>query len=197
MGKGERTRERIIEAALPEFIAHGFEATSLRMVMERAGVSTGSLYHQFPSKESLFEAVVERYLSDYVARASKIIGDGSLGLCDCIDMVLDEAVGAMRGYDGLLMSGGVHWTMQLALHDMTMLKLLPAMTRLVERGIAAGTVAPRLAADAKTVAAVLLKGIEGMLHGGSYDLRNPDDARRLKACVREYVALIISPDAGK
>ena len=197
MGKGERTRERIIEAALPEFMTHGFEATSLRMVMERAGVSTGSLYHQFPSKEALFEAVVERYLSDYVARASKIIGDDSLSLCDCIDMVLDEAIGAMQGYDGLLMSGGVHWTMQLALHDMTLLKLLPAMTDLVERGMAEGTVAPLLDADARTVAAVLLKGIEGVLHGGSYDLGDSEDVRRLKACVREYVALIVSPDAGK
>ena len=192
MDKGERTRERIIEAALPEFIEHGFEATSLRMVMGRAGVSTGSLYHQYSSKDALFEAVVERYLSDYVARSSRILGDETLSLPECIDMVLDEAVGAIRGYDGLLRSGGVHWTMQLALHDMALLKLLPAMTCLVERGISNGSVVSRLDADARTVAAVLLKGIEGMLHGGSYDLRESDDVARLKACVREYVALVIS-----
>ncbi|WP_433475737.1 TetR family transcriptional regulator [Spirillospora sp. CA-142024] len=41
------------------FADRGYEGTSIEAVLERAGVSRGSLYHHFPGKDRLFEAVVE------------------------------------------------------------------------------------------------------------------------------------------
>lgn len=50
----------IIEAALDVFIAKGFSATRLDEVAARAGVSKGTLYLYFPSKEELFKAMVRQ-----------------------------------------------------------------------------------------------------------------------------------------
>jgi AcrR family transcriptional regulator len=57
--RGQMTRQRLIEVATELFADRGYEGTSIEMVLDRAGVSRGSLYHHFPGKDRLFEAVVE------------------------------------------------------------------------------------------------------------------------------------------
>jgi AcrR family transcriptional regulator len=51
--RGEQSRAAIFEAALALFTERGYEATTMRAIAERAGVSLGSSYHYFPSKEHL------------------------------------------------------------------------------------------------------------------------------------------------
>jgi AcrR family transcriptional regulator len=51
--KGEQTRAAIFNAALELFRTRGYEATTMRAIAERAGLSLGSSYHYFPSKEHL------------------------------------------------------------------------------------------------------------------------------------------------
>jgi AcrR family transcriptional regulator len=51
--RGETSRAAILGAALDLFLEHGYEATTMRAIARRAGVSLGSSYHYFPSKEHL------------------------------------------------------------------------------------------------------------------------------------------------
>jgi AcrR family transcriptional regulator len=51
--KGEHSRAAIFEAALALFQERGYEATTMRAIAGRAGVSLGSSYHYFASKEHL------------------------------------------------------------------------------------------------------------------------------------------------
>ncbi len=51
--RGEQSRAAIFDAALALFQERGYEATTMRAIAERAGVSLGSSYHYFPSKEHL------------------------------------------------------------------------------------------------------------------------------------------------
>lgn len=53
--KGERTRQRILAAALELFREQGYEATTMRLVAERAEVSLGNAYYYFASKELLLQ----------------------------------------------------------------------------------------------------------------------------------------------
>lgn len=50
----------ILKAALDVFATHGYEATRLEDVAERAGVSKGTIYLYFDSKEELFAEVVRQ-----------------------------------------------------------------------------------------------------------------------------------------
>ena len=52
------TRQRILEAASEEFRAHGFQEASVRRIADVANATTGAIYHYFPSKELLFDALV-------------------------------------------------------------------------------------------------------------------------------------------
>lgn len=51
--RGETSRAAILGAALDLFQERGYEATTMRAIAGRAGVSLGSSYHYFPSKEHL------------------------------------------------------------------------------------------------------------------------------------------------
>lgn len=57
-GDGAKRRQ-IIDGACRMFLAQGFDAASMGSIAREAGVSKGTLYVYFKSKEELFEAIVE------------------------------------------------------------------------------------------------------------------------------------------
>ena len=59
VARGEATRSQLLTIATRMFAERGYEDTSIEAVLREAGVSRGSLYHHFPGKEALFEAVAE------------------------------------------------------------------------------------------------------------------------------------------
>ena len=59
VARGEATRGQLVAIATRLFAERGYEDTSIEAVLREAGVSRGSLYHHFPGKEALFEAVAE------------------------------------------------------------------------------------------------------------------------------------------
>jgi len=63
----------IIAAALELFVEHGFAATRLEDVARRAGVSKGTVYLYFDSKEALFEAVVREVVIPQVERSELLV----------------------------------------------------------------------------------------------------------------------------
>jgi AcrR family transcriptional regulator len=52
-------RRQILDGARRTFLAQGFDAASMNEIARTAGVSKGTLYVYFKSKEELFEAIVE------------------------------------------------------------------------------------------------------------------------------------------
>ena len=52
------TRNRILDAAQALFVAHGFEATSMRMITGDAGVNLAAVNYHFGSKDALVDAVL-------------------------------------------------------------------------------------------------------------------------------------------
>lgn len=71
------TRERILAAALACLAEDGYAATTTSRIQERAGVSRGSLLHQFPSRDDLLIAAVH-HLADQ--RAGDLADPGPLGI---------------------------------------------------------------------------------------------------------------------
>lgn len=59
------TRLMLLDAAATVFLAHGFAAASMDQVRQLAGVSNGSLYHHFPTKEKLVDALYAYTLRDF------------------------------------------------------------------------------------------------------------------------------------
>src|SRR6058998_2852580 len=62
----------IVAAALEVFVEHGFAAAKLSDVARRAGVTKGTLYLYFDSKEALFKAVVRETIVPVIAQGEAL-----------------------------------------------------------------------------------------------------------------------------
>lgn len=57
--RGEETRRRLIEAALPVFARDGFDGVSIRRIAEAAGANVAAIAYHFGGKRGLYVAVAE------------------------------------------------------------------------------------------------------------------------------------------
>ena len=64
--QGEATRELLITIARELFTEHGYAATSIDEIIQRAGVAKGALYHHFSGKDELFRSVYDAVQSEVV-----------------------------------------------------------------------------------------------------------------------------------
>jgi AcrR family transcriptional regulator len=60
----DQTRQRIIDAARDLFVERGYAGTSVRDISERLGMTKGSLYYHFASKDELLHALVAPLVED-------------------------------------------------------------------------------------------------------------------------------------
>ncbi len=60
----DRTREKILRAAMSEFAAHGFGGARMEKVAERSDVDKKLIYYYFAGKDELFLAVLEQTYAD-------------------------------------------------------------------------------------------------------------------------------------
>ncbi len=75
---GERTRERVLEVALPLFARHGYAGTSIRRIARAAEVNVATLAYHFGDKDGLYTTVVQRMHEDLEAAfpsAEAIVAD--------------------------------------------------------------------------------------------------------------------------
>ena len=56
-------RERIISASIEVFASKGFNAANINIISEKAGISIGSMYNYFSSKEKLFLSIADEAYS--------------------------------------------------------------------------------------------------------------------------------------
>ena len=86
--KRERRKEarpgELLEAALALFVEKGFAAARVEEVAARAGVSKGTLFLYFPSKEELFKAVVHENAGRHVADAVREVAERSCSSADLL-----------------------------------------------------------------------------------------------------------------
>jgi AcrR family transcriptional regulator len=74
--KGIRTRSRLLDAAKHIFEEHGFLEARISDIAERAGLSHGSFYHYFESKEEIFREVAK--VQEEQLSAHSIVDSGLL-----------------------------------------------------------------------------------------------------------------------
>jgi AcrR family transcriptional regulator len=72
--RAQATVEDVLAAAAQVFEALGYASGTTNRIAERAGVSIGTLYQYFPSKEALAVALLERHLAEGMRRLNEWVG---------------------------------------------------------------------------------------------------------------------------
>lgn len=79
-----QTRAALVAAGRKLFGSRGFAATSVEDIARAARVTTGALYHHFPTKAAVFEAVFEQVHADLMAASVAAAADAA----DAVDLLV-------------------------------------------------------------------------------------------------------------
>lgn len=97
MSTSDKTRNLILSSALELFIEKGYHETSTNDIRLRANnLSRGGLYHYFPKKEDILNALPE-YLLPYKATLDDLMANKNLTAVEKIRLLLKENYAGVMG----------------------------------------------------------------------------------------------------
>ena len=193
-------RPRLLDAATKLILERGFSATRIDEVCATAGVTKGSFYHHFESKDALAHALIDHYF-DAIA-AAMTVGSWSTVEQPAARAIafVDHAIAGVRG--GLLRHGCLLGTFALnqsishpelrAEVDERFDRLSRLLTPILREALS--TQSRRPAASATTLARQFVT----VLQGGIVLAKAHDDPKRLTealTCYRRMLAAMLSDDA--
>ena len=66
-------KQLIMDTALELFAENGIESTSIKQITDRCGISKGAFYLSFTSKDELVFAIIEHFISEFVAEIDRAV----------------------------------------------------------------------------------------------------------------------------
>jgi AcrR family transcriptional regulator len=113
----EQTRAAILDAAATAFADEGFTATSITRIAAAARVTKGAVYHHFPDKQALFEAVLHKYneaaqqqvFAAFTEHAGGPWEDALAALSATLDVSLDRIAARLIYVEGPVGLGWRRW----------------------------------------------------------------------------------------
>ncbi|HXW88081.1 MAG TPA: helix-turn-helix domain-containing protein [Streptosporangiaceae bacterium] len=189
-----QTRAALVAAGRRLFGAAGFAATSVEDIAREARVTTGALYHHFPTKAAVFEAVFEQLHGELLAASAA----AAVGAHDPVELLV-------AGFGAFLDKVREPDVQQIILTDAPAVLGLARFTELDERYAFAATVAALTAAhesgllqidDPPTLARLLLGALTraGLLIASSPEPTATRDA--VAATLRRLLAGLARPSSG-
>lgn len=162
-------REEIIYSAMQLFFENGYEATSVRMILDKVNGEVGMFYHYFRSKDELFQKVVERFFEDYRTQFIQITKECN-SKEEFFERFLEQYEVSMKKVHGL--SGNIHWTIRYAMSARTIEEMKPVIWNLVDKWRSRST------EPLDIVAGQLLYGVSATIHSQSFGLMTENDKKQ-------------------
>lgn len=140
--------QELLDAALALFVDKGFAATRVEEVAALAGVSKGSLYRYYPSKEELFKAVVRHCLVARIAEGADLIAQYQGSSAELLTLVMGEwwrqvGLGVAGGISRVMMAEARQFPELARFYAEEVIEPTHALLGgLIERGIASGEFRP-------------------------------------------------------
>jgi len=142
--KAER-RSEILDAAFEAFAERGYTATRLEDVAARAGVTKGTIYVYFPTKEKLFEDMVRSHSAGLLADADTFVanakGPSAEKLRALLHFLYGRCVEDRRGREILrfMIADGKSFPQLVAEHYRDfVIPLMGVVSALLEEGVTTG-----------------------------------------------------------
>ena len=171
-------KDEIIKTATALFFEKGYEATSVRMIMEIVNGEIGMFYHYFRSKEELFDRVVEKFFDDYREKFEDLVNEFKTP-DDLVDSLLPLYEESMSKF--ALLRGNMHWTIQYAMSGKTIESMRPA----IEKRLSSWNIKSDVPID--ILAGQLLYGISATIHSKGFEELD-DEKKRYQ--IRAFLAAL-------
>jgi len=193
--RSQETRSRILAVAEQSFAEHGYDVTSVDSICHGAGVSKGAFYHHFPSKGSVFVALLNAWLAELDRQFTAVqTGDGSV----------PRQVAAMAaGVDEIYHVAGTKWNIllefwakskadpEVAHSTIDMIRRYQGFfQQVLERGVSEGSLQVK---DSNLAATLMLSVVLGLLLQGILDPEGQDWG----ALMQRVLAMLMDSMGGR
>lgn len=193
--RSQETRSSILAAAEQSFAERGYDVTSVDSICRAAGVSKGAFYHHFPSKGSVFVALLNAWLADL---------DRQFALMQSGGVSVPQQVAAMAaGVNEIYHVAGTKWNIllefwakskadpEVARSTVDMIRRYQVFFRQVlKRGIAEGSLHVK---DVDLAAGIVLSVVLGLLLQGILD----PDGQDWGALMQRALAMLMDSMGGR
>ncbi len=99
----EGRKDQIVEAATRCFAEGGFHATSMADIIGASGLSAGSVYRYFKSKDELIEAILNRLINQVIGQLTQAAESTPLGSIPASIVAADQILSTPLGLTAQLL----------------------------------------------------------------------------------------------
>jgi AcrR family transcriptional regulator len=98
---GEETRRKIVLAALELFVRKGYHGTSITDIMNKVGLTKGSLYAHFKSKGEILLLMIERYRVRYLDEMIRFVNEADGNALDKLHRIISFSARFVAEHENL------------------------------------------------------------------------------------------------
>jgi AcrR family transcriptional regulator len=99
--QAEARHEELLDAALEEFLEHGFELTTIEMIAARINMTKRTVYARYADKATLFNAAVQRAIERQIVPQDVLAGFDQGDLAATLESVARLRIGQVMTPNGL------------------------------------------------------------------------------------------------
>ncbi len=140
----DERKNEFLDTAQALFYSQGYDQTSVSAIIDHMGVSKGTFYHYFESKEQLLDSLIERLTGQILSAFSEIIDDPEMDAITKLNRLFESSAGIKAANrDLILMVVRTLYTDRnlVMRHKMNARRAelaSPLMARIIHQGIAEG-----------------------------------------------------------
>lgn len=185
-------KDEIVKSALELFLKNGYEATTVRMILNKVDGEVGMFYHYFKSKEELFDETVRLFLRQYGQSFSEIL-DCSANSTDIIFDALSNLLKNNINKYKKITHTNFHWSMQIALNELTVISIVPHVTKILEKLRNEELICPTVPCSDRELAGYILYGARAILHEKNILEIDENELNEKLDRIKELTRLILNP----
>jgi AcrR family transcriptional regulator len=146
--QAEARQEELLDAALEEFLAHGFELTTIEMIAARISMTKRTVYARYADKASLFRGAVQRAIERQIVPQHVLEGFDKGDLTETLASIARLRIGQVMTPNGLRLQRIINTESYrfpeifTANFEQSARPVIDFVAGLLDRAIAAGQIAP-------------------------------------------------------
>ena len=188
--KPTERRKELVDTAARLFVEKGYEATSVRDILDAVGGAPGMFYYYFKSKQDIYVAVMEDFISERMARKCEVMENDEQPFGERVaalrSLVADDVSEYVRSFNPE--SGESVSDASYKLWDMVQMldRMAGPYAKLILEGVRTGKIENRLGVDednAEACALFVLYGLWGVMYDGRFasecNQHTPDEAFKI------------------
>jgi len=180
--KADDRKREIIQAARELFREKGDENLTMQELMDKLNIAKGTIYHHFPSKKDLLEAVVEDLIDEELQKKKDLLASASFQKLPALEKLRVFVTQDTMAEDNPDILDNLHHAENAEMHARQLgrylLKLAPLFASIIEEGCAEGVFHTRHPLEC---AEFMLAGFQFLTDQGFYAWTEPQLARRMNA----------------